>query len=179
MKLRRKLFSSKNPYDSSKGELFLNACKENYDHLITHCNDYKKISEGLGVRSSADIKSAADIPVLTTMLMKQHDFRAGPYLIIASSSGTSGHASHIPFELSSLWSGLKMCIRITRFYGLVSPKPCRYIVMGYKPRIKNTAAVAKTAYLTTMLTPAISRKYILKYTKSGYVPDFDSIIEVL
>ena len=179
MKLRRKLFSSKDPYDCSRQELFLAACKENYDHLITHCDDYKKISEGLGVHSSDDIKSTADIPVLTTMLMKQHDFRAGPYLIIASSSGTSGHASHIPFELSSLWSGLKMCIRITRFYGLMSPKPCRYIVMGYKPRIKNTAAVAKTAYLTTMLTPAISRKYILKYTKNGYVPDFDSIIEAL
>lgn len=179
MKLRRKLFSSKDPYDCSRQELFLAACKENYDHLITHCDDYKKISECLGVHSSDDIKSTADIPVLTTMLMKQHDFRAGPYLIIASSSGTSGHASHIPFELSSLWSGLKMCIRITKFYGLISPKPCRYIVMGYRPHHSNTTAVTKTAYLTTMLTPAISRKYILKHTKDGYVPDFDGIIEAL
>ena len=179
MKLRRKLFSSKDPYDGSKNELFLNACKENYDHLITHCDDYKKISEGLGIHSSEDIKSIADIPVIPTMLMKQHDFHSGRHMIMATSSGTSGHASHIFFEFGALWSALKMSVKVTRYHGIMTAKPCRYIVMGYKPHRSNKTAVTKTAYLTTLLAPAISRKYILKHTSEGYVPDFDSIVEAL
>ena len=72
MKLRHRLFASKDPYDSGKEGLFLDACKENFDHLITHCDDYKKICTGLKIGSSEDIKSPADLPVLPTMLFKQH-----------------------------------------------------------------------------------------------------------
>ena len=50
MKLRRRLFSAKDPYDCSKDELFLGACKENWSYLVSHCEDYKKISYGLGIR---------------------------------------------------------------------------------------------------------------------------------
>ena len=32
MKLRRKIFSSKDPYDDSKSELFLDATKENFNY---------------------------------------------------------------------------------------------------------------------------------------------------
>ena len=71
MKLRRKLFSSKDPYDCNRSELFLGACKENFNHLITHCEDYKKIADGLNIRSADDIKNVHDIPVIPTMLMKQ------------------------------------------------------------------------------------------------------------
>ena len=179
MKLRRKLFGSKDPYDCTKSELFLGACKENFDHLITHCDDYKKIADGLNIHSSEDIKGVEDIPVIPTMLMKQHDFRAGRYMIMATSSGTSGKMSHVRFEFSALWAALKMSIRVTRYHGILSMKPCRYIVMGYKPHRSNKTAVAKTAYLTTFLAPAISRKFILKHTPDGYKPDFDSIVEAL
>ena len=179
MKLRRKLFSSKDPYDCTKSQLFLDACKENYDHLITHCSDYKKISDGLDVHSSEDIKSVEDIPVIPTLLMKQHDFRSGRYMIMATSSGTSGNMSHIRFEFGALWAALKMSLKVTKYHGILSMKPCRYIVMGYKPHRSNKTAVAKTAYLTTFLTPAISRKFILKHTSDGYKPDFDSIINAL
>ena len=67
MKLRRKLFSNKYPYDLTKSELFLAACKENYKHLITHCEDYKKISDGLGIHSADDIKN-------TLEELKEQDF---------------------------------------------------------------------------------------------------------
>ena len=34
MKLRRKLFASKDPYDVSKSDLFLRASKENFNYLL-------------------------------------------------------------------------------------------------------------------------------------------------
>lgn len=179
MKLRRKLFASKDPYDTSKSDLFLDACKENFNHLINNCDDYKRICDGLGVHSADDISKVEDIPVIPTMLMKQHDFRSGRYMIMATSSGTSGKMSRVRFEFGALMAALKMSLKVTRFHGIVSIKPCRYIVMGYKPHRSNKTAVAKTAYLTTFLTPAISRKFILKYTPEGYKPDFEGIVKAL
>ena len=179
MKFRRKLFACRAPYDSSRSELFLKAAKENFDYLISHCDDYKKICEGLHVTSSEDIHDVADIPVIPTMLFKQHDFRSGRYLVMATSSGTSGKMSKIRFEFSALWNAMKMSLRITRFHGVTTIRPCRYIVMGYKPHRSNKTAVTKTAYLTTFLAPAVSRKFVLKHTSEGYKPDFEGVIKAL
>ena len=179
MKLRRKLFSSKDPYDVTKSELFFDAAKENFSHLISHCEDYRKICDGLGVKSTGDIKDISDIPVLPTMLFKQHDFRSGRYLVKSTSSGTTGKKSTVRFEFGALRAALKMSLKVTRYHGITTIKPCRYIVMGYKPHRSNKTAVAKTAYLTTFLAPAVSRKYILKHTSEGYKPDFEGIVEAL
>ena len=179
MKLRRRLFASKDPYDTTRSQLFLDACRENFDHLVTHCEDYKKIADPLGIHTSSDIKRVEDIPVIPTMLMKQHDFRSGRYMVMATSSGTSGHMSRVRFEFGALWAALKMSIRVTRYHGILSMRPCRYIVMGYKTHRSNKTAVAKTAYLTTFFFFFLNRKFILKHTSDGYKPDFDSIVEAL
>ena len=77
MKLRRKLFNTKDPYDGNTAGLFLASCRENFDYLISHCEDYGKIAKGLGINSSSDIRKVSDIPVIPTMLFKQHDLRSG------------------------------------------------------------------------------------------------------
>lgn len=179
MKLRRKLFSVKDPYDLSKDELFLGACRENWSYLMTHCEDYRKISEGLGVKSVDDIKRPEDLPVIPTMLLKQHDMRSGAYLASATSSGTSGNFSTIRFDLGGLWADLKMALKMSTYHKILSPRPCRYIVMGYKMHRGNKTAIAKTAFLTTLLAPAVSRKYILKYRDGAYKPDFEGIMEAV
>ena len=180
MKLRRKLFSSKNPYDGTKDALFLDACRENFAYLIQNCDDYKNIAAGLGKSSVSDIQSPEDLPVIPTMLFKQHDFKSGRYLASATSSGTSGHFSTIRFDFGALTSALKMSLKITRYHGILSARPVRYIVMGYKPDRNTHMAVAKTAYLTTFLAPALSRKFILRRDKDGsFKPDFNGIIEAV
>ena len=180
MKLRRQLFASKDPYDGTKADLFLAACKENMDYQIAHCEDYKKICTGLGIKSSEDIKTIADIPFIPTMLFKQHRFSSGSHMFTLTSSGTSsGRKSVIGFEFSAAMAALRMSLKITRYHGVISLKPCRYIVMGYKPTRGNKMAAATTAYLTTFLAPAISRKFILQPTPTGYKPDFDGIVEAL
>ena len=177
MKLRRKLFGSKDPYDSTKADLFLDACKENFDYLIGHCDDYKNLCNGLKINSSDDIKSVADLPVIPTMLFKQHDFRSGRHTFTLTSSGTSsGHKSVIRFEFSAAMAALKMSLRVCRYHEVISLKPCRYIVMGFKPTRTNKVAAARTAYLTTFLAPAFSRKFILKPTPDGLKPDFEGIV---
>ena len=180
MKLRRKLFGSKDPYDSTKADLFLDACKENFDYLIGHCDDYKNLCNGLKINSSDDIKSVADLPVIPTMLFKQHDFRSGRHTFTLTSSGTSsGHKSVIRFEFSAAMAALKMSLRVCRYHEVISLKPCRYIVMGFKPTRTNKVAAARTAYLTTFLAPAFSRKFILKPTPDGLKPDFEGIVDAL
>ncbi len=179
MKRQKQLFACKDPYDCTKSKLFLAACRENFDYLLENCEDYKKICAAMGVHSSKDIRKPEDIPVIPTMLMKQHDFRVGKSLITATSSGTSGRVSHVHFDRESLTAALRMALKVTRYHGIMSATPCRYIVMGYKPHHSNKAAVVKTAYLTTFLAPAISRKYILKHTKDGYKPDFEGIVKAL
>ena len=179
MKLRRKLFSVKDPYDLSRDELFLGACRENWSYLVNRCEDYKKISEGLGIRSADDIKRPEDLPVIPTMLLKQHDMRSGAYIASATSSGTSGNFSTIRFDLGGLWADLKMALRMSSYHKILSPRPCRYIVMGYKMHRGNKTAIAKTAFLTTLLAPAVSRKYILKFKDGEYKPDFEGVAEAV
>ena len=180
MKLRRKLFASKDPYDSNKADLFLAACKENFSYLMDHCEDYKKISKGLGITSADDIRTVSDIPVIPTMLFKQHDFVSGRSTFTLTSSGTSsGRKSTIRFEFSAALAALRMSLKVTRYHGVISLKPCRYIVMGYKPVRGNKMAAARTAYLTTFLAPAVSRKFILKPMPEGFKPDFEGIVNAL
>ncbi len=180
MKLRRKLFNTKDPYDGNTAGLFLASCRENFDYLISHCEDYGKIAKGLGINSSSDIRKVSDIPVIPTMLFKQHDLRSGRHMFVLTSSGTSGgHKSTIRFEFSAALAALKMSLKIARHRGIISFKPVRYIIMGYKPSRKVKVAASRTAYLTTFLAPALSRKFILKYTDEGLKPDFDSVVEAL
>ena len=180
MKLRRKLFASKDPYDSNKADLFLAACKENFSYLMDHCEDYKNISKGLGITSADDIRTVSDIPVIPTMLFKQHDFISGRSTFTLTSSGTSsGRKSTIRFEFSAAMAALRMSLKVTRYHHVISLKPCRYIVMGYKPVRGNKMAAARTAYLTTFLAPAVSRKFILKPTPEGFKPDFEGIVNAL
>ena len=180
MKLRRKLFASKDPYDSNKADLFLAACKENFSYLMDHCEDYKKISKGLGITSADDIRTVSDIPVIPTMLFKQHDFISGRSTFTLTSSGTSsGRKSTIRFEFSAAMAALRMSLKVTRYHHVISCRPCRYIVMGYKPVRGNKMAAARTAYLTTFLAPAVSRKFILKPAPEGFKPDFEGIVNAL
>ena len=181
MSYRRRLFSRKDLYNCCEAsqQLFLDACKENFDHLISHSEDYRKISERLGIHSSADIQRPEDIPVIPSMLMKQHDFRSGRHLVMVTSSGTSGKKSRVRFEFGALISLLKMAVRVTKYRGIMSLRPTRYVIMGNKPNRYDKVAAARTAYLSTFLSPAISRKFVLKLTADGYHPDFESILTAL
>ncbi len=179
MKFRRKLFSSKLPYDDNPDELFLNAVRENAFFHYRHCAEYRKIMDGLGF-GEAEILSEkplgeylAELPFIPTLLFKRRRMFSMPnrrIAIKATSSGTSGSFSEIGFDAGGLLCGLKMVLKIGRHRGLFSAVPCRYIVMGYQPNRSNRTAITKTAFGATFFTPCISRKYILKFKDGKLFP---------
>lgn len=182
MNYRKKLFKTKNPFDTKTAEeLFFQAVKENCQYQYAHCPEYKKIMDGMNfcpdnIHCYDDIEK---IPFLPTLFFKNHSvFSMSSYkmLIKATSSGTKGKFSNIGFELSGLLCGLKMVLKVGHWRKLFSPIPVNYIVFGYKPHRKNKTAVTKTAFGTTLFAPAIRRTYALKYSENGYAPDLEGVI---
>ena len=181
MKYRRRLFSVRNPYDTQSDDTFFSAAKENFIYQYEHCEEYRKIADGLDV-SADSLHSIGDIPQLPcipTLLFKRHHLRSASALIKATSSGTSGNFSEIGFDIGGLLGALVMSCKIMHRRGLFSPIPCHYIVMGYKPHRSNRTAVTRTAFGATLFAPAIRRRYILRYKNGSYSPDFEGIITAL
>lgn len=119
------------------------------------------------------------IPVLPTLVFKEHRLFSLPrsrMLIKATSSGTKGKFSEIGFELSGLLCGLFMTLKICSLRKLISPIPCHYILLGYKPHKSNHTAVTKTAFASTLFAPALSRTFALIYKDGGYTADLEYVI---
>lgn len=182
MSKKNKLFSFKHPYDTFKSdELFFLAMRENCAFQYKNCPDYKRILDSKNfhpdmIKCYDDIKN---IPFITTLYLKRHkmfSMKERKMLITATSSGTSsGVKSVIGFNFLSLWRGLKMVIKLTKYHHLLSLKPCRYVIFGYEYNRKNEMAIAKTAFGFTFFAPAISRDYALRYTKNGYKLDLNNL----
>ncbi len=178
MKHRRRLFSVKDPYGADTDKLFTNALRENFMFQTERCREYKAIAEHEGITAES-ISGASSLPPIPTLFFKRHKLKSCRALITATSSGTGGQFSEIGFDAGGLWCGLKMALKIARKRKLLSPLPCHYIIMGYKPKKGNNMAAVKTAYGATLFTPAISRRYILKYKDGKFSPDFDGIIKAV
>ena len=185
MKYRGRLFKHKDPFDRrGTDEIFLKAVRENCRFQYDHCRAYRKILEHY--HFSPEMLEKYDdlerLPFLPTWVFKNHHLFSMPekrMLIKATSSGTKGKFSRIGFEISGLWCGLKMVIRIGRWRKLFSLCPTHYIVLGYKPHKGNHTAVTKTAYGATCFTPALSRTFALKMRNDSYEPDLEGIIEAI
>lgn len=184
MSRRSKLFRVKNPYSVDTDVLFFDAMKENAMFQYEHCPEYAKILDAFRINPEelSDYNDLVKLPVLPTLTFKRRRLFSMPknkLLIKATSSGTKGRFSEIAFELSGLFCGLKMSIRILRERKLFSVVPCHYIVLGYKHHRGNRTAVTKTAFLATLFTPALTRTYALKYVNDRYQPDLDGVIEAI
>ncbi len=185
MKYRKKLFRLKEPFDLEKSnDLFLKAMRENCEYQYNNCPEYKQILDGAGF-SPSDLKEYRDIerlPFIPTLFFKKNRLYSIPQnriFIHATSSGTSGSFSDIGFEASGLLCGLDMVITVAKRWKLLSPVPCNYIILGYRPHRSNKTAVAKTAYGYTLFAPALSRTFALKYKDGKYSPDLDGIIDAI
>lgn len=187
MKKRRKLFSTRNPFDIRETEAcFVQAMRENCRFQYRNCMAYRRLCRHFKFRP-ADLKTVEDLgrrPFIPTVHFKRHKLFSVPerrLLLQATSSGTSGHFSRIGFVFGDLWCGLKMVLKIGSWRGVFSMRPAHYIVMGYKPHRGNQTAVTKTAFGATLFSPALSRTYALKYNKKEhkYEPDLEGVIRAL
>ncbi len=185
------LFWHNKPYDVEKTDkLFYKKIKENMLFQYRNCQEYRKLIEDKGWNEDRinHMVSLAEIPFLPTLYLKHHkmDSVAEKKMITrATSSGTSGNKSDIGYDFTTLWRALGMSLCIGRKHGLLSLKPCRYIILGYQARNLlgkskvQEKAVAKTAYAFTMLAPAVSRIYALPFRNGEYSLDLEGIKKAL
>lgn len=183
-----KLFTKKNPYklDDKNNELFFLAVKENFVYQYNHCDEYRRIMDKKGfnpdcLKSYEDI---AKIPPIPTLYFKTHQMfsmKKNRRLITATSSGTSKgkNKSIVSLNYKACIRGLKMVIGVLRPRRILTFKPARHVIFGYEYNRHASMAIAKTAYGSTFLAPAISRDYALRYTKDGYKLDLEHIKKVL
>ena len=174
MDARASLFSHRDPYDlAGTNEAFAAAMTQNCRYQYNHCPDYRRILQERGF-SPGRLKNVRDLgalPVLPTLYFKRHDLFSMPLkqmVVKATSSGTSGHRSHIGFDLLSLRRGADMVWRMGRYHNLFSPQPCHYLILGYQPHRSNQMAFTKTGFGFTFFAPALSRTYALQYRDGKY-----------
>lgn len=185
MDYRKKLFTTKNPYDlpGTEGE-FLRAMALNAEFHINNCPEYARIcrQEGFSPKRLSAAEDLKHIPPIPTLYFKRNNLYSMPdsrFMVHATSTGTGGKRSETRFELRALLNGARMVFNTTRFHGLLSPVPVNYVILGYKATRKNQMGVAKTALLSTFYAPALSRTYALKETGGGYEPDFEDVCKAL
>lgn len=185
MDARNALFSHPDPYDlKGTGRLFVRAMRDCCVYHYVRCPEYRDILDSARF-DPYEIKSLSDIaklPFLPTVFLKRHRIYSMPQYrmpVKATSSGTGGVYSRIGFDTQGLFCGLKMVLKVFGQRGIVSPQPCHYVILGYKPHRGNHTAIAKTAYGYTLLTPAVSRTFALKYSDGGYKPDLEGVAEAV
>jgi phenylacetate-coenzyme A ligase PaaK-like adenylate-forming protein len=100
-------------------------------------------------------------------------------IIKGTTSGTGGKKTVVALDFNTGVSALNMVIRVMSYYGVISPIPVNYIMLGYQPHKSNSAGAAKTAYGATLLAPALKRHYAIKYENGVYTPDTDGIADSL
>lgn len=184
MKYRNRLFSSRDPYDTDgTDELFVSAMKENCAYHYANNEKYRRILDAEGfspdmIRETADLER---LPFIPTAALKKHDLNtdSGAGHVTVTSSGTSGSMSTIHYDLGTIIQAGKMALKVAGRRGLISLKPVNYIVFGYKPHKGNRTAATKTAFLTTLLAPAIKRVYALTYRDGRYEPDLEGVIDAI
>lgn len=185
MSQRTKLFHARDPYDlEGTQEQFLRAVRENCAWHYARCPEYRAVLDSFSF-CPEELKEYADLerlPFLPTLTFKQHRMFSLPrrrMAAVSTSSGTSGQFSEVGFDFPALWCSWNMLCKVGATRGFFSPKPTHYIILGYQPRRNNRTSVARTAFGSTLLSPALSRTYALKWRDGGYVPDLDGVAAAL
>lgn len=165
-------------------ERFVEAMKENVCFHDGHCEAYHKILADYHFKTDTlqSCEDLSEIPPLPTLLLKHYHLFSMPKKKMAaeaSSSGTSGHASRIGFDLSGLICSFIAIFRQVSSRKLISIIPCHYIMLGYKPHKTNKAVISKTAYATSLMAPSLKRTFALTMKNGKYEADLDAVAEAL
>jgi phenylacetate-coenzyme A ligase PaaK-like adenylate-forming protein len=175
----------RNLYDLQKNDpkFFAGVSKAVLFHRA-HCDDYARLLSAAGWdnRAISTYDDLYALPSIPTLYLKNHPmYSIDPEkaVVKGTTSGTGGKKTVVALDFATGLSALRMVIRVMSFYGVISPVPVNYIMLGYKPNKTNTAGAAKTAFGATLLAPALRRKYAIDFQNGAYVPDTDGIADAL
>ena len=174
------LFRWLDPYDLAGTEgLFAAALAESAQRQAAGCPDYARILALRGYdRAALEAGDLSALPPIPTLYCKRHLLLSVPekkLLVRATSSGTGGTVSRMGLDAGSLLRGARMVWRMTRYHRLLSPRPCRYLILGYQPRRENQTAFSKTGFGFTFFAPALSRTYALRWHEGSYRLDMEGL----
>jgi phenylacetate-coenzyme A ligase PaaK-like adenylate-forming protein len=149
-----------------------------------HCAEYERLLQLLKYndRTIASYDDLYALPSIPTLYLKNHPMYSLPpekAIIKGTTSGTGGKKTVVSLDFGTSISLLRMVIRVMSYYGVISPVPVNYVMLGYKPNKSNDAGAVKTAFGATLLAPALSRKYAINFTDGKYVPDTDGTADAL
>ena len=163
-------------------DLFLAAMRENCAFQYRNCPEYRAILDR-ACFSPDQLRGREDLyrlPPIPTLFFKRHRLRSmRGGLFHTTSSGTSGRQSRVDFDLGALLCDLAMSLRACCAHGLISPRPTRYVILGYQPHRGNHMGVMKSAFLSTFLAPAVRRTYALTFREGEYRLDMEGLVAEL
>ena len=165
---RQKLFWLSRAYDLPGSDArFLRAVRDNCAYHIRHCPEYRVIcrAEGFSPDQVKTMDDLARLPVLPTLFFKRHHVSSMPAWrtpMKVTSSGTSGSFSRVSFDWGCIFAEIPMVLRLGFFHKLVSLKPARYVILGYKPGKQDKMGVARTMFGLTHFAPPVGRFYALR-----------------
>jgi phenylacetate-coenzyme A ligase PaaK-like adenylate-forming protein len=175
----------KNLYNLQKNDpVFFSKVEKAVAFHAARCSEYARILESAGYadRSVRSYDDLYRLPSLPTLYLKNHPlYSMNPEkaIIKGTTSGTGGKKTLVALDFRTGLSALNMVIRVMSYYGVISPVPVNYIMLGYQPSKTNDAGAAKTAFGATLLAPALSRTYAIKFTDGKYIPDTDGVADAL
>lgn len=182
---RQKLFWLSRAYDLPGSDpRFLQAVRDNCAYHIKHCPEYRAIcrAEEFSLDCLNTVDDLAKLPLLPTLFFKRHHVSSMPQWRMAmkvTSSGTSGSFSRVGFDWGCILAEIPMVLRLGFYHKLVSLKPTRYVILGYKPGKQDKMGVARTMFGLTHFAPPVGRFYALRWQGDGYVPDLDGAVKKL
>jgi phenylacetate-coenzyme A ligase PaaK-like adenylate-forming protein len=131
------------------------------------------------IRSYDDLYNLPSIPTLYLKNHPMYSINPEKAVVKGTTSGTGGKKTVVALDFATGISALRMVIRVMSYYGVISPVPVNYIILGFQPNKSNDAGAAKTAYGATLLAPALCRKYAINFVDGKYVPDTDNTADAL
>lgn len=176
-----KLFASKSPYDQQYNrDYFYRAIKAACQDFYNHSSHYREICRFNGFTAD-QLKSPEDlhrIPVIPTSYFKRNDISVEHASFIeVTSSGTSGTISRISYSPREILLFAQMAARLGKIHGLFSLKPTHYLILGYQPTRENKTVISKTASMSMLYAPPVSRTYALTYKNGQYHLNLDTLLK--
>ncbi|MCS7481131.1 hypothetical protein ACFFQW_05945 [Umezawaea endophytica] len=114
-------------------------------------------------------------PFVHANFFKAHEVASVPaesVVVTATSSGTSGQKSRMPFDAWTLGAGTRMIERIFAHHGWISEEPVHYLLFTNQPAPGLVLGSSRTGQLLTDFAPAASVDYGLAHTGNGH--EFDA-----
>ncbi len=178
MKYRRKLFAAKTMSGRDCPGLLAAAVKENVAYHRAHNPAYRRLLDGMGF-DAAHFDRFSQLPFLTTAFLKGQDLNTKRSFYMAQSSGTSGKKSAVSYAPDDLPVLLKTAVHAMARRGLFSAKPVNYVMLGYRYHRGNQAQTMRTAYLGTLMAPALRKRFALEWRDGAYQPRLEGLLEDL